>query len=60
MDRLINLGGDVSNYIGRMAATAGPPPSPNWWQRLDFNMDGLLNLGGDVSKYIGNMAKTCT
>jgi len=60
MDRLINLGGDVSRYIGRLGATAGPPPSSNWLQRLDFNMDGLLNLGGDVSKYIGNMGKTCT
>jgi hypothetical protein len=57
MDRLVNLGGDVSNYIGRMGTR---PPNPNFRQRLDFNMDSLLNLGGDVSNYIGNMGKRCT
>jgi len=60
MDRLINLGGDVSNYIGRMGATAGPPPSSNWMKRLDLNADGLLNLGGDVSKYVGHIGQTCS
>ena len=59
-DRIINLGGDLSNYIGRLGATGGPPPSSNWWKRLDLNMDNFLNLGGDVSMYVGMFGETCT
>jgi parallel beta-helix repeat protein len=53
----LNLGGDVSRYIGRMGCFVAADPS---CQRLDFDMSGFINLGGDVSKYIGNMGKTCT
>jgi hypothetical protein len=56
MDRLINLGGDVASYIGKMGGKA----SANWsYRRLDMNGDGLLNLGGDVASYIGKMGNTC-
>ena len=55
--RLINLGTDVSKYIGKMGCTV----SENWsCRRLDMDGGGLINLGTDVSKYIGKMGWTCT
>jgi len=56
MDRLLNLGGDVVNYVGKM----GGKSSAIWsYRRLDMNGDGLLNLGGDVVNYVGKMGNTC-
>jgi hypothetical protein len=57
MNKLINLGGDVAKYIGKMGCIVAADPT---CQRIDLNMDGLINLGGDVAKYIGKMGSTCT
>ena len=56
MDRLINLGGDVVKYVGKMGCVVAIDPS---CRRLDLNMDGLINLGGDVVKYVGKMGGSC-
>ena len=56
MDRLINLGGDVAAYIGKMGCNVASDPT---CQRIDLDISGVINLGGDVAKYIGKMGKTC-
>ena len=59
MDTVITVVGDVLNYSGRIGAIGGPPPSPNWRQRLDLNMDNVLTVVGDVLKYSGKIGQTC-
>ena len=45
---------------GRIGSTGGPPPGPNWRQRLDLNADNFLTVVGDVLKFSGNVAQRCT
>jgi hypothetical protein len=59
VDKVITLGGDVSKYIGRMGASGGPPPDPNWWQRLDLNMDNSITVIPDIYLYRGNVNIGC-
>ena len=60
MNKTINVTGDVLKYRGRISATGGPPPSPNWRQRLDLNKDNVINVTGDVLKFRGKIGKSCT
>ncbi|KPK21330.1 MAG: hypothetical protein AMJ76_02850 [Dehalococcoidia bacterium SM23_28_1] len=59
MDRntLVNLGGDVASYIGKIGCNVSTNPE---CQRLDLDRNGLINLGGDVATYIGTIGDTCT
>ena len=59
-NKTINVTGDVLNYRGRISATGGPPPSPNWRQRLDLNKDNFITVAGDVLMFRGEISKTCT
>jgi len=60
MDTFITVVGDVLPYSGRIGATGGPPPGPNWRQRLDLNKDNRLTVVGDVLKFAGKIGMTCT
>ena len=53
-DGVLNLGGDVSLYVGQIGKEV-PPGDP----LLDINNDGVLNLGGDVAWFIGKIGETC-
>lgn len=57
MNRLINLGGDVGKYVGKMGCVVATNPG---CRRLDLNADGFINLGGDVLLYRGTIGETCT
>jgi hypothetical protein len=57
MNRLINLGGDVARYTGKIGCVVATNPE---CRRLDLNADGVINLGGDISKYVGRIGETCT
>jgi hypothetical protein len=59
-NKVITVAGDVLNYRGRISATGGPPPSPNWRQRLDLNKDNFITVAGDVLKFRGKISSTCT
>jgi hypothetical protein len=59
-NKVITVAGDVLNYRGRISATGGPPPSPNWRQRLDLNKDNFITVAGDVLKFRGKISNTCT
>jgi hypothetical protein len=55
---ILNLGGDVAKYIGKLGKNVG---DDNSLRRLDLDGNGLLNLGGDVAKYIGTLGVlSCT
>jgi subtilisin len=56
-DALLNLGGDVFNYSGKVGCNVATNPE---CQRLDLNGDGLINLGGDVVLYLGKIGDTCS
>ena len=60
IDKAITVGGDVLPYRGRIGATGGPPPDPNWLQRLDVNMDNAITVGGDVLPFRGQIGETCS
>jgi subtilisin-like proprotein convertase family protein len=55
-DTVLNLGGDVINYVGKIGCNVATNPQ---CQRLDLNGDGLLNLGGDVVLYVGRIGDRC-
>ena len=57
-DRYVTMA-DVNKFSGRIGATGGPPPSPNWLKRLDLNTDNFITMG-DVSKYNGHIGEHCT
>ena len=59
-NKIITVSGDVLNYRGRISATGGPPPSPNWRQRLDLNKDNFITVSGDVLKFRGKIGTSCT
>lgn len=56
MDRLLNLGGDVAKYVGKMGCQVLTSPE---CRRLDLNADGIINLGGDVVLYTGRLGEEC-
>jgi putative hemolysin len=56
MDTIINLGGDLCSYSGKIGCDVATNPQ---CRRLDLNADGLINLGGDVSLYIGKIGESC-
>lgn len=60
IDAAVTVGGDVLSYRGRIGATGGPPPDPNWLQRLDLNMDNAITVGGDVLAFRGHIGETCS
>jgi len=60
VDKVITVSGDVLNYRGRLQASGGPPPDPNWLQRLDLNMDNVITVSGDVLLFRGMLQQTCT
>ncbi|MCJ7510638.1 MAG: hypothetical protein MUP14_07120 [Dehalococcoidia bacterium] len=59
-DKHLTVVGDVAEYSGRIGATGGPPPSPNWRLRLDLNKDNHLTVVGDVANFAGMIGKGCT
>ena len=60
MDTYVTVAADVFAYAGRIGATGGPSPSPNWLQRLDLNMDNYLTVAGDVFMFAGMIGSKCT
>jgi hypothetical protein len=56
-DTIVNLGGDVVQFVGTIGSAYG---EPNFRTRLDLNADGIINLGGDVVKYVGHIGETCS
>ena len=60
MDRSVTVVGDVLQFRGHVGATGGPPPDPDWDQRLDLSMDNLITVVGDVLLFRGNVGDTCT
>jgi hypothetical protein len=60
VDGRVTVVGDVLAYVGRIGASAGPPPSANWNQRLDLNADDSISVVGDVLKFAGKIGMTCT
>jgi len=59
MDTFVTVVGDVLNYAGKIGATGGPPPAPNWMQRLDLNMDNFITVVGDVLNFAGHIGDQC-
>jgi hypothetical protein len=55
-DAIVNLGGDVNNYAGKLGCSVATNPE---CQRLDINGDGVISLGGDLSLYVGMMGASC-
>jgi len=60
INRVVTVVGDVLPYSGRIGATGGPPPSPNWRQRLDLDMNNFITVVGDVLKFSGKIGQSCT
>jgi hypothetical protein len=60
MDMYVTVGGDVLPYRGQIGASGGPPPDPEWSQRLDINMDNFITVGGDVLGFRGHIGDTCS
>jgi len=59
-DTYVTVGGDVLSYRGSIGASGGPPPDPNWLQRLDLNMDNFITVGGDVLGFRGRIGQHCS
>ena len=57
MSTVINLGGDVGNYVGRIGSVQG---DGNFLTRLDLNADLIINLGGDLGQYVGHIGEACS
>ena len=60
MDQYISVVGDALELRGHIGAEGGPPPDPNWDQRLDLSVDNYLSVVGDVLMYRGNAGEGCT
>jgi len=60
MDCFVTVAGDALNFRGRIGASGGPPPDPNWLQRLDLNADNYITVAGDALLYRGMIGETCT
>jgi len=60
MSKTVTVVGDVLKYAGRIGTTGGPPPSPNWLQRLDLNVSNTITVVGDVLKFAGKIGSQCT
>jgi len=59
MDSKVTVSLDVLNYRGRLQASGGPSPDPNWLQRLDLNMDNVITVSGDVLLFRGHIQESC-
>ena len=59
MDTYVTVVGDVLAYAGRVGAWGGPPPDPNWMQRLDLNADNWITVVGDVLAFSGKVGSNC-
>jgi hypothetical protein len=57
-DRYVTMA-DVNKFSGRIGATGGPPPSPNWLKRLDLNTDNFITMG-DINLYADKLGTHCT
>jgi branched-chain amino acid transport system substrate-binding protein len=60
MDTFVTVAGDALNLRGRIGACGGPPPDPNWLQRVDLNADNYITVAGDALPYRGMIGVTCT
>jgi hypothetical protein len=60
MDMYVTVAGDALNFRGRIGSTGGPPPDPNWLQRLDLNADNYITVAGDALLYRGMIGESCT
>jgi len=60
MDCYISVVGDVLPYAGHIGAQGGPPPDPNWLQRLDTDASNWITVVGDVLPFAGNIGAHCT
>jgi len=60
MDTYVTVIPDIYAYRGRINSTGGPPPDPNWWQRLDLSMDGWITVIPDIYYFRGHINIGCT
>jgi len=60
MDTFVTVAGDALYFRGRIGACGGPPPDPNWLQRLDLNADNCITVAGDALYFRGRIGENCT